>query len=142
MIKRIILTAAGVLLLGWASYLMIPGELEPPVSSVAESVVAPASSTSEEQAPPEPTPVSVQPPIESPVAQSVSQPQPLEPEIRKALGELLNTSSEGLVEETRNGVTSVDLQRRFRTAPVATIDADGNIHIQDYSYLPKEQSSE
>lgn len=66
---------------------------------------------------------------------------PLEPEIRKALGEVLNTSSAGLVEETRNGVTGVDLQRRFRTAPVATVDAHGNIQITDYSSLPKEPAA-
>lgn len=61
----------------------------------------------------------------------------LEPEIREALGNILNTSSEGLVEETRNGITSVNLQGRFQTAPVATIDADGNVQITDYSHLPK-----
>ncbi|VAW75545.1 hypothetical protein MNBD_GAMMA15-2442 [hydrothermal vent metagenome] len=62
----------------------------------------------------------------------------LEPEIREALGEMLNTSSEGLVEETRNGVTSVDLQGRFQSVPVATIDEDGNVHITDYTHLPKD----
>jgi len=138
MVKRIILATECVLLLGWASFLMIPEEPELPVSPVAESAVAPTSSTRKEQALPEPTPVSIQSPIELPVAQSVSQPQPLGPKRRKALGELLNTSSEGLVVETRNGVSSVDLQGRFRTVPVATIDANGNIHIRDYSCLPKE----
>jgi len=69
---------------------------------------------------------------------SASSPQvpALEPKIRKALGKILNTSSEGLVEETRNGATSVDLEGRFQTAPVATIDKDGNIQITDYSHLP------
>lgn len=128
--------------MGWASYLMIPGEPELPVSPVAENAVAPTSSNQKDQALPETTPVSAQPQVEAPVAQSVTQPQPLEPEIRKALGELLNTSSEGLVEETRNDATRVDLQRRFRTVPVATIDANGDIHIKDYSYLPKEQAPE
>ena len=61
----------------------------------------------------------------------------LEPEIRDALGNILNTSSEGLVEETHNGVTSVDLQGRFRTAPVATVDESGNVQITDYTHLPK-----
>lgn len=61
----------------------------------------------------------------------------LEPEIREALGEILNTSSEGLVEETRNGVTSVDLQGRFQSAPVATIDERGNVQITDYSHPPR-----
>jgi len=70
---------------------------------------------------------------------SASSPQApaLEPKIREALGKILNTSSEGLVEETRNGATSVDLKGRFQTAPVATIDKDGNIQITDYSHLPR-----
>ena len=55
---------------------------------------------------------------------------------REALAEILNTSSDGLVEKTVNGVTSVNLQGRFRTAPVATIDASGEVHITDYSHLP------
>ncbi len=138
MIKRIVLITASVLFLGWGGYLMMPGEPERQVSSVAGSAVVP-DSRQKEQSPLVPLPA--QPPSESPVAQSAPQPQPLEPEIRKALGELLNTSSEGLVEETQNGVTSVDLQKRFQTAPVATIDADGNIHITDYSYLPESADS-
>lgn len=60
----------------------------------------------------------------------------LESGTRRALAEMLNTSSEGLVEETRGGVTSIDLQGRFRTAPVATVDEEGNVHITDYSHLP------
>jgi len=76
--------------------------------------------------------------VASPVAPPAQQQVPaLEPEIREALGKILNTSSEGLVEETRNGVTSVDLQGRFKSAPVATIDEDGNVQVTDYSYLPK-----
>jgi len=74
--------------------------------------------------------------VDAAVAPAPQQVPALDPEIRAALGELLNTSSEGLVEETRNGVTSIDLQGRFRTAPVATIDKDGNVQITDYSYLP------
>lgn len=81
----------------------------------------------------------------SPVADSPvsvpthAQPPPaLEPEIRRALGRILNTSSEGLVEETRDGVTKVDLQRRFQTAPVATVDEQGNVEITDYTHLPPE----
>jgi hypothetical protein len=65
-------------------------------------------------------------------------PPALEPEIRQALGRILNTSSEGLVEETRDGVTKVDLQRRFQTAPVATLDEQGNVRITDYTHLPPE----
>lgn len=68
------------------------------------------------------------------------QPVLLEPEIRQALGKLLNTTSEGLVEKTHNGVTSVDLQRHFRTAPVATVDAQGNVSITDYTHLPAESA--
>lgn len=61
----------------------------------------------------------------------------LEPEIREALGKTLNTSSEGLVEEkAANGAIGMDLQGRFRTAPVATIDAEGNIQVRDYTSLP------
>ncbi|TCK17631.1 hypothetical protein DFR30_0866 [Thiogranum longum] len=60
----------------------------------------------------------------------------LEPEIRDALGKILSTSSKGLVEKTTNGVSSVDLKGRFQTAPVATIDKDGNIQITDYTHLP------
>jgi hypothetical protein len=66
------------------------------------------------------------------------EPPPLEPEIREALGKILNTSSEGLVEETRNGATGVDLKGHFHTAPVATVDEHGNVQITDYSHLPKE----
>ena len=64
----------------------------------------------------------------------------LEPEIREALGRILNTSSEGLVEVTTDKGTSVDLQGRFQTAPVATIDENGKATIVDYSTLPKEPS--
>lgn len=73
--------------------------------------------------------------VASPATQ---RPPALEPEIRAALGKLLDTSSEGLVEETRNGVTSVDLQGRFQTVPVATIDEQGEARIVDYSSLPEE----
>jgi len=75
--------------------------------------------------------------IDSTTSAPQQQAPALEPEIREALGNMLNTSSEGLVEETRNGVTSVNLQGRFQTAPVATIDADGNVQITDYSHLPR-----
>jgi len=64
----------------------------------------------------------------------------LEPEIREALGDILNNSSEGLVEVTRNGVTSIDLQGRFQTAPVATVDESGNVQITDYTHLPRAQT--
>ena len=74
-----------------------------------------------------------------PVTGETPQTPALEPEIRAALKEMLNTSSEGLVEEQlENGGTRIDLQGRFRTAPVAIIDADGEVQIRDYTYLPKE----
>ena len=60
----------------------------------------------------------------------------LEPEIRKAIQELVNTSSEGLAEEQTNKGINVDLQGRFRTAPVATINEDGEVEIQDYTSPP------
>jgi hypothetical protein len=87
-----------------------------------------------------PSSASGMPPATTPGG-AVETPQPapvpaLEPGTRRALGEMLNTSSEGLVEETRGGVTSIDLQGRFRTAPVATVDDEGNVHITDYSHLP------
>ncbi len=59
----------------------------------------------------------------------------LSPEVRAALTKMLNTSSEGLVTETVNGVTSMHLQGRFQTVPVATIDEAGNTSVTDYSHL-------
>lgn len=62
--------------------------------------------------------------------------KPLEPGIRDALRELVNTSQEGLVEEeTGNGV-EMKLQDRFRTAPVATIDEKGEVTVRDYTSPP------
>ena len=73
--------------------------------------------------------------IQSEHAQSY-QGQHLEPEIEAAVNELVNTSHEGLVEvETDQGV-SVDLKGRFRTAPVATIDENGELVVQDYTSAP------
>jgi len=140
--KRIILISVGIILSGWSIHSIINGELQQPASQKTADAVTPVSPDREVQVSPESSPVAEQPQGETPVAESVTPRPPLEPKIRKALGELLNTSSEGLVEETRNGVTSVDLQRRFRTAPVATIDADGNVQITDYSYLPEERTPE
>lgn len=63
----------------------------------------------------------------------------VEPEIRRELGDLLNTSSDGLNEvKTENGVM-VDLKDRFRTAPVATINENGEVVIQDYVIPPSKQ---
>ena len=63
----------------------------------------------------------------------------LEPEIRARLEKLLNTSSEGLVEEEINGAVRLDLRGRFRTVPVATINEKGEVEITDYTHLPQEQ---
>jgi len=64
--------------------------------------------------------------------------KPLEPEIRAAVKELVNTSHEGLVEKkTQNGV-EMDLQGRFRTAPVATINEQGEVTVRDYTSAPAE----
>jgi len=62
--------------------------------------------------------------------------QRLEPEIEKAIGELVITSHEGLVEEETDNGIKVDLKGRFRTAPVATIDDKGQIIVQDYTSSP------
>jgi len=60
----------------------------------------------------------------------------LEPEIRQALEKMLNTSSEGLVEEKTADGVSIDLKGRFQTVPVATINEKGEAEIQDYSSVP------
>ena len=62
----------------------------------------------------------------------------LEPEIREGLERILDTSSEGLEEEPMNGSVGVNLQGRFKTAPVATINEKGEVQITDYSHLPAE----
>ena len=61
----------------------------------------------------------------------------LEPEIQKALEVMVNTSSEGLVEEKTDNGVRVDLQGRFQTVPVATINEAGELEIQDYNSVPK-----
>jgi len=116
------------------------GSVSPAVTPASPALPATGSPVSDSA----PQPVGASVPVTDPgAAQAVSQepsadPPALEPEIRQALGRILNTSSEGLVEETRNGVTSVDLQRRFQTAPVATVDENGDVQITDYSHLPAE----
>lgn len=62
--------------------------------------------------------------------------QRLEPEIEKAISELVITSHEGLVEEETDNGIRVDLKGRFRTAPVATIDDNGQVIVQDYTSAP------
>jgi hypothetical protein len=64
--------------------------------------------------------------------------KPLEPEIRAALEELVSTSHEGLVEKkTANGV-EMNLRGRFRTAPVATMNEQGEVTVRDYTSAPVE----
>jgi hypothetical protein len=63
----------------------------------------------------------------------------MDPALRAALNEMLSTSSEGLEVEENNGVTSIDLQGRFRIVPVATIDEQGEVHIREYSSPPGNQ---
>jgi len=72
-----------------------------------------------------------------------NKPMQMEEDIRKAVNEIVNTSSEGLVEKvSEDGSVSVDLQGRFKTVPVATIDEDGNLVIQDFSSkIPSGNSS-
>ncbi len=146
--KKLRLVALGIALVGVLVYTLLSGkqlEKSPAVADKAASPVSGSPSVSAEQSLPE-VPPSPGKPLDSPsddtVAGEVAPPEQqqvpaLEPEIREALGKILNTSAEGLVEETRNGVTSVDLQGRFQSAPVATIDKDGNVQITDYSSPPK-----
>jgi len=60
----------------------------------------------------------------------------LQPEIQEALELMLDTSSEGLSEEVTDKGVSVDLRGRFQTVPVATINEQGELEIQDYSSKP------
>jgi len=161
MSKRILIIALGAAAVAFLLYLGATGrQIMPPLVSSANGQDAQQLQPDSEasiSAEPSATPLPVQHANMSPVVsgQPVADhsqvegapvsvpPQPhtppaLEPEIRQALGKILNTSSEGLVEETRDGVTKVDLQRRFQTAPVATLDEQGNVQITDYTHLPPE----
>ncbi len=62
--------------------------------------------------------------------------QQLEPEIEAAVNELVSTSHEGLVEVKTDKGVGVDLKGRFRSAPVATFDDDGQIVVRDYTSAP------
>lgn len=62
--------------------------------------------------------------------------KPLEPAIKKKLRELVNTSHDGLIEQKTDKGVEINLQGRFRTAPVATIDDEGKITIRDYTSPP------
>lgn len=157
---RIIFAAIGVASVTFLIYLSLAGVREPapdpasldkasgqphaiPVGSAAAVVVPPDAPPAQQGIP---GADSVQqatdlenaaiPKEESP--RTGQQAPPLEPEIRRALGRILNTSSQGLVEKTHEGVVSVDLQHRFQTAPVATVNPQGDVQITDYSQLPPE----
>ena len=68
-------------------------------------------------------------PVEDPV---------LSPEIQAGLAELINTSTEGLVEQRHpDGTVTVDLQGRFQSAMVATIGKDGKVVARCYSKDPE-----
>ncbi len=64
--------------------------------------------------------------------------KPLEPGIRDAVRELVNTSHEGLVEEKTDNGVEMRLNGRFRTAPVATVDENGEVTVRDYTSPPVE----
>jgi len=74
----------------------------------------------------------------SDLEQTRSDRKKLEPEIQQALEKMLNTSSEGLVEEKTDNGISVDLKGRFHMAPVATINEKGEVEVQDYNIAPKQ----
>jgi len=69
---------------------------------------------------------------------SHKQEKPLEPEIHEAVRQLVNTSHEGLVEEQRADGVEVNLKGRFRAAPVATINEQGEVTVRDYTSAPVE----
>jgi hypothetical protein len=64
--------------------------------------------------------------------------KPLEPGIRDAVRQLVNTSHEGLVEEKTDNGVEMKLNGRFRTAPVATVDEQGEVTVRDYTSPPTE----
>jgi len=145
--KKSSLVALGIALVGVLIYVLYSAtqsEKSPAVPDKSAAPVSGSPSVSAEQPLLKVHPKSsepVDPTSDDTVANAAVPPEQqrvpaLEPEIREALGKILNTSSEGLVEETHNGVTSIDLQGHFQSAPVATIDKDGNVQITDYSYLP------
>jgi len=59
-------------------------------------------------------------------------------EFNQTLNKMLNTSSDGLVEEKTADGFSVNLNGRFQTVPVATIDDNGEVKIQDFSSKPNQ----
>lgn len=71
-----------------------------------------------------------------------SNPQ-LSDEMRDALERMVNTSSEGLVEQRlADGTVLVDLQGRFQSAMVATIGPDGKVSTNCFSKSPEHKHSD
>lgn len=63
----------------------------------------------------------------------------LEPKIRDALKRMLSTSHEGLIEENAKSGKKINLQGRFKHAPVAVIDENGKAVITEYSSIPEQE---
>lgn len=58
-------------------------------------------------------------------------------DLRDALSQMVNTSSEGLREEVlADGTVMVDLKGRFQSAMVVSIGADGKLQSNCYSSVP------
>lgn len=67
----------------------------------------------------------------------------LSTDVQEALAEMINTSSEGLVQQTlADGTVVVDLEGRFQSAMVATINADGKAVGHCLSKNPKHQCAQ
>lgn len=67
----------------------------------------------------------------------------LSTDVQEALAQMINTSSEGLVQETlADGTVVVDLEGRFQSAMVATINADGKAVGHCLSKDPKHQCAQ
>ena len=68
--------------------------------------------------------------------------RPLEPEIQQALEQMTDTRSEGLVEEPAVSGYGVNLQGRFQAVPVATVNEQGELEIQEYSVPQTEAAAD
>lgn len=74
-------------------------------------------------------------------ASANAQEQSSGPDIQSALSAMVSTSSEGLQEQhLDNGAVLVDLQGRFQSAMVMTIDAQGQRATKCYSKEPHEHA--
>lgn len=75
-------------------------------------------------------------PIQKPAARHTEQKQTpqLSVGMKRAINRLMNDSSQGMQPEQRaDGSKRVELQGRFRHVPVATLNQDGSIQIQEFS---------